>query len=217
MPIGYNNPTVRTIEVWFHGYNYNVTPASRTAISDTISNGHAFCFDPEAWTDGSFVTSPPGDGTVPHPASFAKYRQATFGASSDTVRLQGGSGNKSGYLSNVTKPATGILGLFAGVVVGLDANGITRTTGGMNNNGYQEGAWLTLACNAEVVDALVLGNMSTNGYETLLGPVNNQWYLGIVTPEEHIAGKPMIRDNVASAAVHPVTLSNQVGVWGGRH
>lgn len=188
---------VRTSWFWFHGFNYNTTPGSRTIFSvdatDTIKAGYAFCLDPEAYTD---------EATLP--------TDATTGVK---MTIKGKSTAR--YVRNVTKPATGILNLFAGVVVnaegGIPPAGLKPSLD-RGLGGYRGGIWLELAYSAEAVPALILGDMSSNGYGELLGPVNAQWYLGIIALGTNganlpqIVANPLIRTNVAAAAVNPVRL-----------
>lgn len=183
----FENSVERIRKFWYHRYTYNATPGSRTYVSDTIKNGYAFCLDPEAYTDEASL--PAASGTTPG------------------MVIQG-QGNAR-YVRNVVKPTTGVLGLFAGVVVDAPAEGFTSTdtTGGF---------WVTLCYSAEVVKAWVLGNMSTDGYETPLSPVNGQWYLGIQAAatvtnntsllDQAIVAKPLVTTNISSAALAPVRL-----------
>lgn len=87
-------------DFWFHGYNYNATPGSRTAVTGNILNGSLFCVDPEAYTDES--TLPAG------------------------MSLKGNGDAK--YAINVCKPTTGVLSLVAGVLVNAPYGGIPSST-----------------------------------------------------------------------------------------
>lgn len=91
-------------DFWFHGYNYNATPVSRTAVTGSILNGSLFCIDPEAYTDESSL-----------PAGMS---------------IKGNGDAK--YVQNVCKPTTGVLSLVAGVLVSAPYGGLTATqyTGG---------------------------------------------------------------------------------------
>lgn len=179
----------KTRKVWFPGYTYNATPGSRAAFSnpatDTIRNGYVFCFDPEALID---VASLPA-GMV----------------------LNGSGENRR--MINVTKPATGILGMFAGVVVNAPPAGLSPlNTRFAATPGYLGGIELELAYDGLEVPCLTLGDFSSTAFGTNLGPTNAQWYLGITAlgtngvgiPE--MVGFPMVKENVASAAVKPCYL-----------
>lgn len=183
----YNNAKVEVRRFRYHRFTYNTTPGSRTYVTDTIKNGYAFCVDPEAYTDEASL--PAASGTTP-------------------AMTIGGEGVYK-YCRNVVKPTTGVLGLFAGVVVNAPPEGFTVAD---TPNGID----LDLAFSAEYIRAWCLGDMSTNGYDTMLGPVDGQWYLGIVAAasatnttsliENTFVARPLVRTNVASAAMTPVRL-----------
>jgi len=83
-----------TKRVYYSGYSYNATPASRAALSDTVKNGYVVCADPTAMADRTYTKLDPKAIADP------------------------------GIYSNiVTKPATGILPLVVGIVVDLPAGG----------------------------------------------------------------------------------------------
>lgn len=169
----------KTRHRWFHGFTYNATPGSRTQITDTIKNGYVFCHDAEAGFDSASLPT----GMV----------------------IQGGSGDAR-LVKNVTKPATGVLTQFAGVVVGLPPEGLPASA-------YANGCWLELCYDAEAVKTYMLGDMSSAGVETLLGPVDAQWYMGIVALGTNganlprIFGNPLVKSNVAAAAFHPARIA----------
>jgi hypothetical protein len=91
-------------DFWFHGYDYNATPGSRTAVTGNILNGSIFCLDPEAYTDESSLPS--------------------------GMTIKGNGSAK--YALNVCKPTTGVLSLVAGVLVNAPHGGLTSAqyTGG---------------------------------------------------------------------------------------
>lgn len=177
-------PLIR--ECWFHGYTYNATPGSRTALSsvanDTIRNGHVFCFDPEAYIDR---------------------------ASLPTGMVIKGDGENA-RMMNVCKPTTGVLRMFAGVVldnsIGPDGLRPDRTP---SQGGYKGGRYIKLAYFGCDISTLVLGDFSSTAFDTDLAPQNGQWYLGITAVGTNGAnipsfvGFPGVKENVAAAAVKP--------------
>jgi len=189
--VTYGTPRTRGRKVWFHGFTYNVTPGSRTQLSnpatDTLRNGMPLWYDPEAYTDRDSLPS--------------------------GMQIRGA--GTGGLTFNVTKAATGILGLFAGIVTGLPPEGL-RPDLEAHEGGYMGGVEVEVIDVADQVDAFILGDMSSAGYDTILGGVNAQWYLGIVALGTNganlpnIVAKPLIRTNVAAAAKHPI----RVGVLG---
>jgi hypothetical protein len=176
---------------WFHGFTFNATPGSRTAFSsaatDTIKNGHVFCFDPEAYEDRA---------SLPTGMLLGKRLSSNSLASPEDVP--------------VTKPATGILGLFAGVVVDLPPEGL-RPDKEYGNGGYKGGVRLKLRCSGPAI-ANMVGDCTSTGYETLLAPTNGSWALGILAVGTNGANLPFIcarprhQDNVAAAATKRVFL-----------
>lgn len=150
MPFGPNSadgiPTPLTRKVWFPGWTYNATPGSRAAITDAIQNGYVVCYDPEIVDD---FASLPANMVVKPPTTS---QQTTL---TDDARL-----------ACVTKPATALLSLGAGVVIGQPAGG---------KAGAQ---WLTIVTNGPV-SAYTNTNMS-GSYGVLLGPVNDSWALGTI-------------------------------------
>lgn len=108
MSVNARNATVRTKMFWYHGYTFNATPGSRTAIGEAIQNGYVFCLDPESYVDRASAPS----GMVIEQT------------------------NDTGYCLNVTKPTTGILDLMAGVVVNAPSGGFSATY--FNSGGWIE-------------------------------------------------------------------------------
>jgi hypothetical protein len=185
--VTYNTAMRKQRRVWFTGWSHNATPGSRTQFSnpatDTIKNGYAFFEDPEATED--VATLPSG------------------------MVIQG-AGNER-YAANVTKAATTNLGRFAGVVTGLPPEGL-RPDKEVWEGGYKGGTYIDLVFDCRMIEAFILGDMSAAGFDTILGGVNGQWYLGIVALGTNganlplICAKPHVRSNVATAAKHPVRL-----------
>ncbi len=197
----YNNAKVDVRPYWYPRFTYNTTPGSRTFVTDTIKNGYVFCVDPEAYTDEASLPTATG----------LTGADAVYNGTQMILRGEGA----YKYCRNVVKPTTGVLGLFAGVVVNAPPEGFTVAN---TPNGVQ----LELAYSAEYIRAWCLGDMSTSGYETMLGPVDGQWYLGIIgtasaTDSTSLVlgswvARPLVRTNVSSAALTPVRLGAS-GHW----
>jgi hypothetical protein len=134
-----------TRRFFFPGYTFNATAGSRTAISTTLTNGMVLCVDPLAWDHRGTVIS---------------------GRAVPQVETE-----LNGILNqrtiNATVPATAILNLVAGVVVGLPNSGLASSE-------YTGGANLQVATAGEVM-ALVQGNVTA--YNLPLVAVNGQTYL----------------------------------------
>lgn len=179
---------VRTF--WFPGWTYNTTPGSRTRLTQTFVNGSVFCIDPEAAVD--FATLPAGMTIQPEGDATAIGRRIT----------------------NVTRPATGILSLVAGVLVNAPSDGLRGDRSSIDG-GYLGGCWIDLVVDAEAVEALVQGDCSaSDAYDSIrLAAVDGQPYFGPVAVgtnginiRQQLAA-PLFRENVASAALRPVRLS----------
>ncbi len=185
----YGSAKVVVREFWYHGFTYNTTPGSRTEVSDTIKNGYAFCLDPEAVADRA---------SLPTGTNWGQMDIKPVDERLNTGTLKPGT-----YIYNVTKPATGILGLVAGIAVDLPPEG---------KAGPQ---WIKLAVQAEAIDTWFLGDTTASspaGYEAQLGTVNGQWYLSPLAPGNtsdatvqaglRACGRPLFAaENVASAAI----------------
>ncbi len=176
---------------WFHGFTYNTTPGSRAAFSsvanDTIKNGHVFCFDPEAFEDKASLPS-------------GMYLDDNTRDASKAIAQN----------VPVTKPTTGILGLFAGVAVELPPEGL-RPDKEVGAGGYKGGVRIKLRFSGPAL-ANMVGDCSSTGYETMLAPTDGSWALSIVAVGTnganipYVIGRPRHRDNVAAAAVKRVFL-----------
>lgn len=160
----YNQAYENTRPFWFHGFTYNATPGSRTQITDTIKNGYVFCLDPEASADAgtSDANLPSGMALRPPYAQVSNAR----------------------YARNVTKPATGILPLVAGIVTNLPPEGLAAAdyAGG--------GVWIDLIVESEAVLAYTHANM-TYGV-TLLGAANGDWGLVALAVGTNGANIPLV-------------------------
>lgn len=146
MPASRASGAVRmTRRFFFPGYTYNATAGSRTAITSTLTNGMVLCLDPLAWDHRGTVIS---GRAVPQVEAIL-----------DGILNQ--------RTINVTQPATAILNLVAGIVVGLPTSGVPSSE-------YQAGVNLQLATAGEVM-ALVQGNVTAHGLP--LTATNGQTYL----------------------------------------
>lgn len=147
-------------DFWFHGFTYNATPGSRTQITGTIYNGSVFCLDPEAADDNAAVN--------PYPTGMVLQGQhgvGTLGENGDTR-----------YVYNVTQPATGILDMFAGILVGAPPEGLASAD-------YATGRWVSLATRADMIPVRMNGttaNVYTGATASLLIPTDGSWGASIV-------------------------------------
>lgn len=124
--------------VFFTNWTYNATPGSRAHLSSSatvLKNGYAVCFDATAEADNGTSTS---DGV------FRPHGVGSYG--------------------NVTKPATAILGGFAGIITGLNGD-LTLQPG--------EGAWIKIQTHGEI-DALTKADLALFD---VLAVANDSWWL----------------------------------------
>lgn len=167
--------TLKLVErdFWFPGWTYNATPGSRAAITGTVLAGSVFCLDPEAFDDRA--TLPAGMNLFPDKTGT----------------------NQIARVLNVTRPATGILGMIAGV----STTPFTVSSAGQ---------WVTLITAAEACNVLCLGNFSA--YATGWGAADGVWTaapLAVGTNGANIplfGGKSLFTENVASAALRFCTV-----------
>lgn len=178
---------------WFHGFTYNATPGSRTAITGTIYNGYVFCLDPEAFADSGWSSS--------SPMSFPNLPSGM---------ILKGTGDGF-YCANVTKPTTGILPLVAGFATGLPPEGITAAD-------YAAGMWIDLVVQAEAAQVYTHANMTYGS--TLLVAANGDWGLvasavgtdGVNIPK--VCGVPLVTaDTSSTAANKTIKFRSPVGQW----
>ena len=91
---------------WYTGFDYNATYGSRAAVNEDIVTGSVFCLDPELTTD-HFAT-----------AAASRTSGLSISGSRGTASSDGTELAPRHRHMNVTKPASGITSLFAGVYVG---------------------------------------------------------------------------------------------------
>lgn len=103
----------RTHQFWYHGFTYNATPGSRAQITTPITPGMVMCHDPEAYTD-DYVYQNSGSGTSNLPTG-ADYGPMLLQPPAGPVGAASGV-NVARTIRNITRPATGLLNLVAGVV-----------------------------------------------------------------------------------------------------
>ncbi|MDX2147579.1 MAG: hypothetical protein SFZ23_08665 [Planctomycetota bacterium] len=173
------SPSWHVRPFWYTGFTYNATPGSRAAITTTITNGMALCLDPEAFDDRASLPS----------------GMTLRGLGLTSTGALGSSQNARSV--NVTRPATAILGLFAGIVVGQPPGG---------RAGPQT---LQLATAGENIEALVQGNVAA--YASTLVPVDGQFYLAPLTVSAgadilNVVGTSLFTENVASAALRRIRV-----------
>ncbi len=186
--VRYGGGSATVVQYWFTGWTYNATAGSRVRLTSDLVNGSIVCFDPLAYANRA--TLPAGMRINPN---------------RDTNPFVQ-------YAGNVTQCATAIIGLFAGVVVNLP--GGKRVGSKLADfGGYKDGCWIDVAVGpANQIDALVLGDCSSTLYDSLLSPVNGQWYASPVAVGTNganlpnVIAKPLAPANFASATLTPVRL-----------
>lgn len=170
-------------DFWFHGYNYNATPGSRTAVTGSIVNGSVFCLDPEAYTDEASLPS--------------------------GMSIKGNGDAK--YTLNVCKPTTGVLSLVAGVLVNAPYGGYNA--GSDPATSYVGGRWVTLAVAGDAVPVLFTSGVALdyNDGGSYLGATDGQWYASVLAVGTNGAnlpymfGRPLL--DVASTAAQTYACS----------
>ena len=178
---------------WFHGFTYNATAASRTAVTGTILNGYVFCLDPEAFADSGWVATAP----------------TSFPSLPSGMVLKGV--GDSFYCTNVCKPTTGVLPLVAGFATGLPPEGITAAD-------YASGIWIDLVVQAEAAQIYTHANMSYG--TTKLAAANGEWSLvalagstdGVNIPSQ-CAVALQTADTSTTAANKVCSFRSPVGRW----
>lgn len=114
-------------------------------------------------------------------------------------------GGKQGRGVDVTKPATAVLALFAGIVVKIDDPRVGQAAVAGDGSGITAGnlipGWITVVSAAAAIQALTKANMtkpSTTPF--LLGPVNASWNLEAIT------------SSIASGAANFLALTQAVAL-----
>lgn len=187
-------------QFWFHGFTFNATPGSRTALSGTVYNGSLFCLDPEAADDNAAVS--------PFPTGMSlagQHGAGTLGENGDTR-----------YVYNVTQPATGILDLFAGILVSAPPEGLTATQ-------YGTGMWVTLAVRADMIPVRMNGTTAlvyTGATASLLIPTDASWGASVVamnaatvTQTHQAFGRPLRSLTPAAGDRVLATVSGRPASW----
>lgn len=124
---------------WFPGYTFHATLGSRTQNTDTIKNGYAMCFDPEAVSDG--YTAPTSNANAPTYSGDPTATYPTDATYKAKMQIKGAGADK--LYTNICKPFTGGERLFAGVITGLPSEGLLGTLAA-GSGGYVGGVWIDL-------------------------------------------------------------------------
>lgn len=159
---------------WYHGFDYNATPGSRAQITTVLAPGMILAHDPEAYTDDyTYQNSGSGSSNLP---SGTDYGQMVLYPPAGTT-------NNARLIRNVTRPATALLYVPAGVIKSI---GQDRRAWGSQSAGAGP-QWVELYQSGEVVDVLCTWSGITPAVGDWVVPTAGSFYGNFVAQADAVA------------------------------